>query len=140
MSHHHAKPSEYGVFYLPASDREKAEYKIVGTSWEDMSRLLGGGYIEVVRLQPQLAPALPCGCRMVMVVDEEGLLKGLPSNKRASWFYPFGQGIAGNAFLIGEGAVMADGYIEPDFVSLPPEFHRWAGAGHPYPKAEPIGS
>lgn len=138
--HTHNKPSEYGIFMIPASLREKMEYQIIGTSWEHMSRALGGGYIEVVRLQTQLAPNLPCGCRMVLVVDEEGLLKKLPHNPRASKLYPFGAGISGNAFLIAEGAVVVDGYTEPDFVSLPPEFNRWAGPYNPYPEPQAIGS
>lgn len=69
------------------------------------------------RVYPDLIPGrYP---QVNMWVDEEGLLKSLPYNARATLFYP-GGGIVGNAILTGEGLVKSeDGFMEPDLVTLP---------------------
>lgn len=72
-----------------------------------------GGHIEVVR---------PVGLPdpLLMIVNEEGLLRGLDLNTIASILYGIqhhGQPIVGNAVIMKEGFV--DG--EPDIVGLDPE-------------------
>ena len=57
-----------------------------------------GGYIEVVRPRNLARPYL-------MMVDEEGLLKGLPLNRAASWLcgtQRHGQPIVGDALIMKE--------------------------------------
>lgn len=126
----HDKPTEYGVFWVPADTDQKMEYKIIGTNFHELGKLVGG-YIEVVRTAAM--PDLKCGCQMVMVVNEEGRLRGLPQNPRAEIYYPHGP-IVGDVFLIGEGPVRYDeDEIEPDFFGLPPEFNEWDGPGNPIP-------
>lgn len=72
-----------------------------------------GGHIEIVR---------PVGLPdpLLMIVNEEGLLRGLDFNTIASILYGIqhhGQPIVGNAVIMKEGYV--DG--EPDIVGLDPE-------------------
>jgi len=63
--------------------------------FEDLSPLIGGGHVEVVRIQ---------GGRLI--VDEEGLLKGLARNVRASVLYAGGH-IVGDVLLFTEQAFQA---------------------------------
>lgn len=52
-------------------------------------------------------------------VDEEGLLKQLTYNPRATLFYPGGW-LVGNAVITGEDLVKSeDGFMEPDLSTLP---------------------
>lgn len=72
-----------------------------------------GGYIEIVH---------PYGLEdpLVMIVNEEGLLKGLSVNPIASYLYrtqEHGHPIVGNAVIMQEG--MRDG--EPDIIGLEEE-------------------
>lgn len=53
--------------------------------------------------------------RVVMLVDEEGLLKNLPHNPRANLFYPHGL-IVGDALFVGVTFTHEEGY---DWTSLP---------------------
>ena len=74
---------------------------------------LVGGFIEVVR-----ASLLPDD--WVMVIDEEGKLKGKAVNRLGSILYdnPIDV-IVGDLVLIREGMVdSGDGYMEPDLVGL----------------------
>lgn len=127
MSNHiHKKTDELYVFAIPADTDQPMEMKVIPNKWEAMSKLVGG-YIEVVRTE--YIPELYCGCRMVMVVDDEGLLKQKPANTRASIFYPGYDSIVGDVFLVGEGMVNG----EPDFFCLPQTLSTWEGPGNPLP-------
>lgn len=92
--------------------------------WEDLLaglQELVGGYIEIVRselLDARFGTFENDG-RIVMVVNEEGLIHGLPRNHRASSYYPGPTGICGTAVLLAEATVYDDGYPDRDFVSLP---------------------
>lgn len=72
-----------------------------------------GGYIEIVHPRGLPAP-------LTMIVNEEGLLKGLPMNMVGSILYGYlthGQPIVGNIVFMKQGFV--DG--EPDIVGLDDE-------------------
>ena len=58
-----------------------------GYPLEALKGAIGGGWIEIVRI--------PKG--MILVIDEEGLLKGMPFNRAASQLA--GQPIVGDALL-----------------------------------------
>ena len=76
-----------------------------------------GGYIEQVRLGQTIHRD-----DVVMLVDEEGRLKSLATNSRASALYGIfkhGQPIAGDVYLVGLVDVIEDGYVEKDWGSLP---------------------
>lgn len=66
-----------------------------------------GGYIEIART------ILPSP--YVMIVNEEGLLRGLPSNLVASVLHGGREGS-----IVGSAVIMAEGYVdgEPDIVGL----------------------
>ena len=72
-----------------------------------------GGYIEVVH--PRFLPTPFC-----IIVNEEGLITGLPSNSVGSFWY--GTGIHGWP-IAGDLVVMKDGFTdgEPDIVGLTQE-------------------
>lgn len=110
------------VYFIPADTDKPMEVKMINRGWLAMSELIGGGYIEVVR-----TPEMPKmkGSPMVMVVDEEGLLKRLEHNPRASIYYPGFDGIKGDAFLVAENG--------PDFTSLPEAIVDWDGPGSKLP-------
>lgn len=60
-----------------------------------------------------------------MVVDEEGLLKGLPLNKLASFLYgthKHGRPIVGNAYLVGMKFVMEEDGPDRKTVGVPDDF------------------
>lgn len=92
------------MYFVEVNDNNK---------YNELRKLIGGGWIEQVRLgrfagtykfrdQEQIVP--PDGS-LVMLVDEEGLLKGLSLNARASALYgvaQHGQPICGDAVLLGE--------------------------------------
>lgn len=127
-THTHPRTDELHVYTVPADTDHKMEMKVVRNHFRAMMDLVGG-YIEVVRTG---LPELPCGCRLVMVVNEEGRLQDLPRNSRAETYYP--GTIAGDVFLVGEGLVPDnEGFAEPDFFSLPQNFSTWEGPGSPLP-------
>lgn len=74
-----------------------------------------GGYLEVVGVH-DLRPD------MIMVIDEEGKLKGKPVNRLASMIYcsPWDH-IVGDAFIVKRGYVAG----EPDLVGLSPSDCAW---------------
>lgn len=90
------------------------EYKDIDGSLDAMRAAIGGGYIERVNIQTRITEKMA----LVMVVDEDGLTKGLPLNLRASIYYPFNP-IVGTVFFCGE-ARQSDGEI--DFVGLPEDY------------------
>lgn len=120
--HVHTRTGEGMIWWVPADPTRAPEFKATSFDLDSLSSFVGG-YIEVVRT-PHL-PTLECGCGMVMVVNEEGLLRALPPNRFGSIFYP--GTIAGDIFLVAEGPVEnpGDEYGEPDFFGLPPAFNTW---------------
>ena len=92
------------VLFLKPSGEITLEKLPVG-DWKDVTELLDG-WMEIVRPMYELPRPY------VLVVDEEGVLKGLPINPLASMCY--GSGICGPAVIMAEGWV--DG--EPDLIGL----------------------
>lgn len=136
-THQHDRKTELNVFWIPADTDIPMEMKVIGADWQSMSRLVDG-YIEVVRSTN--VPDLYCGCPIIMVVNEEGMLQNMPDNLRATTATANGavHAIRGDVFLIGEGLVKSsdpDEGPEPDFISLHSALSRWEGPGHPLPVA-----
>lgn len=109
------------IIVIPANGDPLYEMDRVNFNFPQLNfQLLGstGALIEYVRprglriLNEQQSDAF-----IVMLVDEEGRNKRLPTNERASWLYGtgfHGAPIAGNAFIVAESLVMTeDG---PDWV------------------------
>lgn len=94
---------------------------------------LDGGWIENVNVNYDAATGMDVGQRDVaMLVDEEGLVKGLPINKTATPFYcpnPRDGIICGPAILVGQYEDAEEGW---DWTGLPesitPETVLKAGA------------
>ena len=89
--------------------------RVEGKSFiDDAHELLGSDMFERVRLSENLS----------MIVDESGLIKGLPDNKIASRLYGthiHGAPIVGDAFMCSEDYVEEDGFWELDLVWLTEE-------------------
>jgi len=129
-THPHRSDGCYRVFHIPADPQREMKYLEVANNLESLKKLVGG-WLEMVRSDH--IPELRCGCRMVMVVNENGKLDSLMPNTRVMSYYPWDI-IRGDVFLIGEGPVKdSDGFEDIDFFSLPPEFHNWSGPEHGYP-------
>lgn len=112
------------VLLIPADPTRGLELHELSEPHYDGMHKLVGGYIEIVRTDE-----LKCIHKnLVMVANEEGWVQEppLPFNERATVFYPFGLGIAGDAFLVGEDLVfnVEEGYDEMDFVDLPTDVLR----------------
>ena len=72
---------------------------------EELQRFIGGGFIELVHIDES----------NFMVVDEEGLLKGLPNNKRATQMYQemaFLSGSISQDIIAGDAAIIAKEQIQ----------------------------
>lgn len=95
------------VFYLPYDEREPAVRLQVEDELSKYQELVGG-YIEI--LSTHLTTL--SGDRVVLVVNEEGCLRNLPYNPRASTFAP----AWGNAFLVVLHSDPEEGDV---FLSLP---------------------
>lgn len=130
-THTHPKTEDLAVYCIPADSDTRMSLGVIHNQYQSLQNMVKG-YIEIVRTE--YMPELSCGCRIVMVVNEEGRLKGLEQNIRAGVYYPHAP-IVGDAILVGEGLVKSpwDEEAEPDFFSLPPEFNHWEGPGHPIP-------
>ena len=104
-------------FKIPVDDRTPITEEELPETWEGFTELLGG-YMEIVHI-PRWAKRLGLAWQPVMIVDEEGLLKKLPFNRRATALYTdfyFGVNmIAGGAYLL---ALQPNG----DFAPIPPDF------------------
>lgn len=79
------KPKKLTVYRINADNTE--EVLEVDNTLKNFQNIVGG-YIEQVKLGPGLS----------MIVDEEGLYKGLPINQKASRFVP-GNTIVGDVFI-----------------------------------------
>jgi hypothetical protein len=142
MSEHtHHKAHELAIFLIPADERRVMEMRVIHHSLGPMQRLVGG-YITMVpeRLAERHTPVLRCGCPTRLVVNEEAGMVGREhlQNPRASELFQADYPIYGDAFLVGEGQVEAEGFPEVDFISLPQEFARWKGPGFSVPKPPKI--
>ena len=75
--------------YLPADGKH---YTL-----EEMKKAIGGGYIQIVQTKD----------RRLMVLDEEGKLKGLPVNPVATGLYVYGaqDPIVGDVLVCDEGMI-----------------------------------
>lgn len=139
-NHTHPKTDEMFVWWIPAHPDTPMELKLIPNTLEALQSYVGG-YIE--RVFTRRMPALPCRCGTIMLVNEEGLMRRLPYNSRATeFYYPHSPGIMGDAILLGEGIVQPDKMShsydpedgpDTDFFSLPINFHTWAGPGTPVP-------
>lgn len=93
------------VLHMPVGDASTPAFEFKELEAEnhlDGMKALVGGWIEIVRFRPRLDIG---GTRIVMVVDDEGLVKGKPINWGASALYGtqlHGQYIHGDVFLAGE--------------------------------------
>ena len=132
--HTHRRTDELHVFFVPIDTDEAMGMKVVSHDWRSIKDLLGG-YIEEV--STELMPVLDCGCRVVMLVDEEGMLKGLGQNLRASSVYPHGA-IRGPAVFVAEGPVKTESDVEVSWFSLPQSFMRWEGPGTGAPSGSSV--
>jgi hypothetical protein len=137
--HAHARPQELAIYHIPADQRRHAGVLVIRNQLGPMQRLVGG---YVTNLPPALAvtPTLRCGCETVLMVNEEGTMEGreLLANPLATLMFTGKYSLCGDAFLIGRGPIETDGFPELDFLSLPQEFNRWEGPGHPVPKPPKI--
>ena len=125
MSHHfHTKSDELGIYVVPADESQEPHYERISPNLDKFKAIVGG-WIEIVRTE--FLPELPCGCHIVMVVNEDGYNHNLPPNPRVQMYYPWNP-VVGDVFLVAEGFTEED---EIDFVSLPTGFHFWKGPGNP---------
>lgn len=83
--------------------------RLEGETLDAMQRIVGG-YIEHVRPRYLQAP-------FCMIINEEGLLRGLPVNNAASLLYAGITPIVGDVLILKDG-INEDG--EPDIVGLEP--------------------
>ena len=80
------------------TDNEIMEIDVDFNDFRSLKKAIGGYFetFKTIRMRAYF------GCPMMMLVDEEGLIKGLPTNKCGSWFYgtdEHGYRIAGNLVL-----------------------------------------
>jgi hypothetical protein len=80
---------------------------------EQMKAAIGGGYVE----------AVPFGdTGATLLVDEEGKLKGLPFNRKASELCTkYEVGFADDDCIVGDMALIGNADSEGDMTDLPPE-------------------
>lgn len=109
------------VVLIPADPQDAIrDVEVPDVRLENLQRLIGGGYIERVTSGPLRDSASSEDNLPVMVVDEEGRLKHLRYNERATILYVPAASrqmhwIAGDAIVVGEG-MTPEG---PDFIDLP---------------------
>jgi len=97
---------------IPVFELEVAEeYPGVGVA---LAHLMQEDQVWIERVVVSKEP------RVDMWVDEEGLLKGRPYNRRAVAFSKYQGEIVGDVVLLGETMVdTGEGYTEPDIAGLP---------------------
>lgn len=120
------------MFWVPADTDLPMEMKVVQNNWRSLADLVEG-YMEIVRTEH--LPELSCGCRLIMVVNDNGLAQNLSQNQRAQVYYPHSP-IVGNVFFVGEGLVQGEEGTEVDMFSLPQCFTEWEGPGAPVPSGK----
>lgn len=129
-NHPHPQNDELGVYWIPSDDTIPMEYKIIENN-DRATMSLVGGWLE--RVNSFLMPELDCGCKVVMMVNSEGVLNKLPLNRRASFLYPVPNKVFGDVFLVAEGPVAGLDEGSKGHVGLPPLYHHWKGPGNPLP-------
>lgn len=130
--HTHPRMGEWAVFWVPADTDIPMQLKVVTAGWQSL-QVLVGGYLEEISVNS--TPDLPCGCPMMLLADEEGRMKRLEQNVRASIYTR--EPLLGDVALIGAGPVGDKDGWELDLFGLPPEMNRWEGPGSPLPNPEP---
>lgn len=117
------------VGVIPADDAVQVWYKEVSRDFSGTPNLreLVGGWIEIVRPMGFTTLNEQTGRRHILIVDEEGRLKGKPFNRRASMIYGWqrhGEPIVGDAVVATEALLWApeDRIYEPDVYGLPADF------------------
>ena len=99
------------VVFVPANGKPEKRHINADDTLHEFQRLVGG-YIEIVR--PYMLPN-----DWVMVIDEEGKLKGKPVNRVCTALYASSwDNIVGDAFLLREDMVETEDGMEPDLVGL----------------------
>jgi len=113
--HVHQKTALIDVVAVPVRGDAPPQFTQIGNRLSVFQRLVGGP-IEIVRRD---WPRMECGCRVVLVCNEEGLLRKLPPNPRLSPVLHSLPPLVGDVFLVGEGLVDSeeDG-TEMDFLSI----------------------
>ena len=102
-----------GIVINTANDISLIDVSMNGEPLYALVRAVVGGFMENVRPR-RLRKGL------IMIVNEEGLLLGLPVNPMASWLYgadKHGQPIVGNVIILEEGLYKG----EPDIVGISDE-------------------
>lgn len=124
--HSHRRTEDGMIWWVPADPARPPEFKATSFKFPELGTFVDG-YIEIVR-SPHL-PKLECGCGLVMVVNEEGLLMRLPQNSFGSLLYAGPTPICGDIFLAAEGPVVysenPDDDPEPDLFGLPSSLGTW---------------
>lgn len=116
MSVHHINGEMIRGIKIPADDSQPITHVDIPIQYPKLKEFLGG-WVE--RVHTATMPVMECGCHTVLIVDEEGVMKRLPQNRRATIYYQFAYGILGDAYLVGEGLVTSDdGFPDLDFVGL----------------------
>ena len=102
-----------GIVITPSNDISLIDVIENGEPLYALISAVVGGFMENVRPR-RLRKGL------IMIVNEEGLLHGLPINPMASWLYgadKHGQPIVGNVIILEEGLYKG----EPDIVGISDE-------------------
>lgn len=121
------KPAdEIRIGIIPADDSAEIQYKTVKRDYK-FYREIVGGYLEIVRPRGFVRLNEETGRRHILVVDEEGAIKGDPINPRASLIYGMaihGQPIVGNVIIATEALLWSreDMMYEPDIYGLADDF------------------
>lgn len=96
MSHEHDLTGPIHGLAIPADESTPPQMIKVANQLSEFQRMVGG-FVEqtFARLDP-----LPCGCEIVMLVNEEATPLGLPFNKTASEIWS-GE-LRGDVLLVGQ--------------------------------------
>lgn len=129
MGHTHKKTNFINVLRVPADANAPIRIKTLINNWQSIVGCLDGYFQAIPSSQ---LPILPCGCPMVMLVDEDGQLKRLPVNERVMHLYP--EPLVGDVLLVGEGLVSDPCLnVVVGWISLPSSYHRWTDLREPAP-------
>lgn len=115
--HPHRTDGELNIVRIPSDLDLPMDFAVIRSTLDAMQNEVGGFIEGVRRLKNQ--PSLKCGCRLMMIVDEEGRFKTNTPNVRAT--IVASRAIVGNVFLVAEGPCYGADGVEEDFVSIPNE-------------------
>jgi hypothetical protein len=125
--HLHTRRDELEVFWIPADLDIPCELKVITNTITALQKMVGG-HIEMVPYSMVTLPALDCGCTARLVANEDGFIKRLPYNDRASQICL--QELVGDILVIAEGPISK---TEDDLWGLPEKINLWQGPGNPWP-------